>query len=208
MSLRTLGFCCVDEHDEALSGFELDADSGKAGRPLDRTSCHAMCAMAFSLQWDSEDARHTDQLVARELNLWHDVLPFELEPDLRVEDLVLRADGAVEGGVRTRLSVADLSGRARGGGDGDDAWEAVLERLGMTALAEVEWSGDRAPALVSASVADLDLAAIGRLEFREPDLARFPCLDLALQAAAEGGAAGDGGPPWEGAASPRSQRGL
>jgi SAM-dependent methyltransferase len=76
------GFCFVDEHDKALSGFQLQADSGKTGRPLDRTSSHAVCAMAFSLQWDSEDVRHTDQLVARELNLWHDVLPFELEPDL------------------------------------------------------------------------------------------------------------------------------
>jgi 1-deoxy-D-xylulose-5-phosphate reductoisomerase len=45
------------------------------------------------------------------------------------------------------------------------------------------------PERIDSGVGPLDLAAIGRLEFREPDLARFPCLDLALQAAAEGGAA-------------------
>ncbi|MCB1724420.1 MAG: methyltransferase domain-containing protein [Chromatiaceae bacterium] len=41
-----------------------------------------MCAMAFSLAWRSEHARHTDQLVARKLNLWRDILPYELEPEL------------------------------------------------------------------------------------------------------------------------------
>lgn len=66
---------------EALLGFELD-DDGSQGEPLERTNGHAMCAMAFSLEWQSRYAKHTDQLIARKLNLWRDILPFELEPDL------------------------------------------------------------------------------------------------------------------------------
>ena len=68
---------------EALMGFELgDDESESAVRTLERTNAHAMCAMAFSLHWESEFARHTDQLVARKLNLWRDILPYELEPEL------------------------------------------------------------------------------------------------------------------------------
>lgn len=66
---------------EALAGFGLGDDS-RDTRPLEHTSSHAMCAMAFSLAWQSANARHTDQLVARRLNLWRDILPYELEPDL------------------------------------------------------------------------------------------------------------------------------
>jgi 1-deoxy-D-xylulose-5-phosphate reductoisomerase len=36
-------------------------------------------------------------------------------------------------------------------------------------------------------VAPLDLAAVGSLNFGRPDLDRFPCLGLAMQAGAEGG---------------------
>ena len=72
----------MNDINEALIGFELaDDDSGQVDS-LDRTNGRAMCAMAFSLQWQSEHARHTDQLVAPKLNLWRDILPFELEPDL------------------------------------------------------------------------------------------------------------------------------
>lgn len=68
---------------EALIGFELgdDNDSDEASS-LSATNSRAMCAMAFSLNWQSEHARHTDQLVARKLNLWRDILPFALEPEL------------------------------------------------------------------------------------------------------------------------------
>lgn len=68
---------------EALVGFELGGDADVQGADaLERTNSHAMCAMAFSLEWQSRHARHTDQLVARKLNLWRDILPFELEPEL------------------------------------------------------------------------------------------------------------------------------
>ena len=68
---------------EALLGFELGGDDNSpTDNLLERTSSDAMCAMAFSLEWRSEHARHTDNLVARKLNLWRDILPFELEPDL------------------------------------------------------------------------------------------------------------------------------
>lgn len=68
---------------EALAGFEL-GDEGQSGniQPLPRTTSRAMCAMAFSIEWQSAHARHTDHLVARKLNLWRDILPFELEPEL------------------------------------------------------------------------------------------------------------------------------
>ena len=68
---------------EALLGFELGPDAGpNTAQPLERTHGRAMCAMAFSLGWSSEHARHTEQLVARKLNLWRDILPMQLEPAL------------------------------------------------------------------------------------------------------------------------------
>ena len=72
----------MNDFNEALIGFELADDDNDQIETLDRTTGRAMCAMAFSLQWQSEHARHTDQLVARTLNLWRDILPFELEPEL------------------------------------------------------------------------------------------------------------------------------
>jgi 1-deoxy-D-xylulose-5-phosphate reductoisomerase len=45
------------------------------------------------------------------------------------------------------------------------------------------------PARLSAGVAPLDLFKVGHLDFEEPDLARFPCLRLAFEAARRGGTA-------------------
>ena len=73
----------MNEITEALLGFESEDDHGKGQpRSLEQTDCHAMCAMAFSLEWQSENAKHTDQLVVPTLNLWRDILPFQIEPDL------------------------------------------------------------------------------------------------------------------------------
>ena len=49
---------------------------------LQRTHGRAMAAMAFTLEWSSGEVRHSDCLVARKLNLWRDILPFELEGQL------------------------------------------------------------------------------------------------------------------------------
>lgn len=73
----------MNDATEALLGLELAGeDHSDSTRTIERTHGRAMCAMAFSLQWQSEHARHTDQLIARKLNLWRDILPYELEPDL------------------------------------------------------------------------------------------------------------------------------
>lgn len=73
----------MNEFNEALVGFELGGDEGSSSaEAIERTNGHAMCAMAFSLAWESDNVRHTDQFVARKLNLWRDILPFEMEPDL------------------------------------------------------------------------------------------------------------------------------
>lgn len=45
------------------------------------------------------------------------------------------------------------------------------------------------PQRISAGVQYLDLASVGALHFEEPDLKRFPCLRLAYEALAAGGAA-------------------
>jgi 1-deoxy-D-xylulose-5-phosphate reductoisomerase len=45
------------------------------------------------------------------------------------------------------------------------------------------------PQRFASGVAPLDLFSVGRLDFQEPDLARFPCLALAFQAAQTGGTA-------------------
>jgi SAM-dependent methyltransferase len=57
-------------------------EQAKAGDKLARTPAHAVAAMSFSLGWQSENARHTDCLVANKLNLWHDILPPQMESDL------------------------------------------------------------------------------------------------------------------------------
>jgi len=73
----------MNDTTEALLGFELAGDDNSDRvRSIERTHGGAMCAMAFSLQWQSPQARHTDQLIARKLNLWRDILPYELEPEL------------------------------------------------------------------------------------------------------------------------------
>jgi SAM-dependent methyltransferase len=41
-----------------------------------------MARIRFDLRWDSATARHCDSLIAPRLNLWRDLLPPELEPDL------------------------------------------------------------------------------------------------------------------------------
>ena len=45
------------------------------------------------------------------------------------------------------------------------------------------------PERIDSAVAPLDLSAIGRLDFEEVDLVRFPCVRLAAEAIAEGGTA-------------------
>jgi SAM-dependent methyltransferase len=49
---------------------------------LERTHPRAMASMAFTLQWSSEQARHTDCLVARKLNLWRDIIPSPMKSSL------------------------------------------------------------------------------------------------------------------------------
>ena len=58
---------------------DSEADSS---RSLELTHSHAMCAMRFDLQWQSEFARHTDTQVALKLNLWRDIFPPQLESEL------------------------------------------------------------------------------------------------------------------------------
>jgi hypothetical protein len=72
----------VNDIDDVLLDFAREAETGSATETLERTTSRAMCAMAFGLRWRSRHARHTDHLVARKLNLWRDILPFELEPEL------------------------------------------------------------------------------------------------------------------------------
>jgi 1-deoxy-D-xylulose-5-phosphate reductoisomerase len=45
------------------------------------------------------------------------------------------------------------------------------------------------PDRIDAGVSSLDLIKIARLDFEAPDMARFPCLDLAYQALRQGGTA-------------------
>jgi SAM-dependent methyltransferase len=90
----------MNDINEALIGFELADDDNGQVETLDRTNGRAMCAMAFSLAWQSEHARHTDQLVARKLNLWRDILPFELEPELM--------DKPVDHVARRRFAAGEL----------------------------------------------------------------------------------------------------
>jgi SAM-dependent methyltransferase len=73
----------MNDMNDGLIGFEFGGDTGSPStEAIERTNGHAMCAMAFSIAWESGNIRHTDQFVARKLDLWRDILPFEMEPDL------------------------------------------------------------------------------------------------------------------------------
>ncbi len=66
---------------------------------------------------------------------------------------------------------------------------SVLAQLGQPDMRTPIAYGLGFPDRVPAGVSPLDLARIGRLDFEEPDLLRFPCLALAWQALASGQAA-------------------
>jgi SAM-dependent methyltransferase len=68
-------------NDTLLPG-ALSADTDQKDAKLARTHGHAMAAIRWRLQWQSEVARHSDSLVTRKLNFWRDILPPELETSL------------------------------------------------------------------------------------------------------------------------------
>ncbi len=59
---------------------------------------------------------------------------------------------------------------------------SVLAQLGQPDMRTPIAYGLAFPERTDAGVSPLDLARLGRLDFEEPDLARFPCLRLAFQA--------------------------
>ncbi|GAA5234740.1 1-deoxy-D-xylulose-5-phosphate reductoisomerase [Verticiella sediminum] len=66
---------------------------------------------------------------------------------------------------------------------------SVLAQLGQPDMRTPIAYGLGYPQRIDAGVGPLDLARIGRLDFEEPDLARFPCLGLAWDALRAGQAA-------------------
>lgn len=66
---------------------------------------------------------------------------------------------------------------------------SVLAQLGQPDMRTPIAYGLGFPQRIDAGVSPLELARIGRLDFEEPDLQRFPCLGLAWQALSSGQAA-------------------
>ncbi|UXY14312.1 1-deoxy-D-xylulose-5-phosphate reductoisomerase [Chitiniphilus purpureus] len=66
---------------------------------------------------------------------------------------------------------------------------SVLAQLGTPDMRTPIAYGLAYPERVVSGVKALDLFSVGRLDFEAPDLARFPCLRLAFEALASGGAA-------------------
>jgi SAM-dependent methyltransferase len=68
----------------AFAAIEAQERGVRPGRHerLEHTHPRATAAVALSLRWKSDEARHTDCYVANELNLWRDILPPELESGL------------------------------------------------------------------------------------------------------------------------------
>jgi len=64
---------------------------------------------------------------------------------------------------------------------------SVLAQMGVPDMKLPIQYGMTFPARTSRVIEPLDLTAIGTLEFRKPDFARFPCLALAREAAQKGG---------------------
>ena len=64
---------------------------------------------------------------------------------------------------------------------------SVLAQLGVPDMKLPIQYGMTFPARAARVVEPLDLIAVGTLEFRKPDFRRFPCLELAREAALKGG---------------------
>lgn len=64
---------------------------------------------------------------------------------------------------------------------------SVLAQMGLPDMKLPIQYGMTFPARTTRVVEPLDLTAIGNLEFKKPDFARFPCLALAREAAQKGG---------------------
>ncbi len=64
---------------------------------------------------------------------------------------------------------------------------SVLAQMGLPDMKLPIQYGMTFPARAARVVAPLDLTAAGALEFRKPDFQRFPCLELAREAALKGG---------------------
>ena len=64
---------------------------------------------------------------------------------------------------------------------------SVLAQLGNPDMRTPIAHGLAWPQRLASGVADLDLSEIAQLTFEQPDLVKFPCLQLAYNAAAEGG---------------------
>jgi hypothetical protein len=68
----------IDDDSAGLATSHTEA----RGRPLERTDPKAVAAMRLDLHWQSAAARHTETLIAPKLNLWRDIFPSELEPEV------------------------------------------------------------------------------------------------------------------------------
>ncbi|TJZ76152.1 1-deoxy-D-xylulose-5-phosphate reductoisomerase [Chitiniphilus eburneus] len=66
---------------------------------------------------------------------------------------------------------------------------SVLAQMGSPDMRTPIAYGMAYPERIDPGVKSLDLFSVGRLDFEAPDLARFPCLRLAFEALAAGGAA-------------------
>lgn len=67
-------------------------------RRLEHTGPHTTAAMEFALSWRCDNARHTDCLVADQLNLWRDLLPPALQAELMGKPAGHRAAAAFASG--------------------------------------------------------------------------------------------------------------
>jgi SAM-dependent methyltransferase len=197
----------MNDVDELMFGVSKDSVAGNT-RSDERTSSRAMCSMAFSLQWHSTHARHTDQRVARKLNLWRDILPFELEPELMDKpaghtarhdyapgELIVPHQSelcfnlgqrAFHRHLRKHLSVEPRAGRFYprgfiGGSKGIDADEVAPFRIGRT-------TGDMITCDLNNPLADTALALSAQIldVWSVPDERQRHCNDVAEMVTAHG----------------------
>lgn len=84
----------------------LDAARDRAGNALERTSSRCHASIAFTLEWTSEQARHTDVYVASALNLWRDYFLPELEAMVQDKPVGHRETVVFKPGVLVPAAVA------------------------------------------------------------------------------------------------------
>lgn len=67
---------------DSIAFAQPQTSAPRSAQRFGHTATNSMAALELALHWRSTWAQHTDRLVAEKLNLWRDLLPTALEPEI------------------------------------------------------------------------------------------------------------------------------